>query len=314
MSLSGRAAYRDELTHLAAANPSILCLEADLGGTKHPFQARFPERFLNLGIAELAGLDVAAGLAANGFIPFISTFAPFAVLRAAEGVKLNMGYMGLNIKLVAPYAGVSGAWFGTTHHCLEDLAVLQSIPGITIAAPYGEEETRSVVRHAAATAGPFYIRLGRNDALTSFDEQAANTRNGVLWHMHRPARLCLVSVGERGTQITLQALKMRPDVAHAHLSYLDAAHLTLAAAELGGAYTSFLVVEEHRFFGGVASSLALLMPESQVRVHSCGFSWPHTGGEHEDVLNVLGFGREALLRQIGGLLDKTQFNSCDGPD
>ena len=84
MSIPGRQAYRDELMRLALKDPHIVCIEVDLGGAKHPFQQAFPERFFNLGIAEAAGIDCATGLAANGYMPFFSTFAPFAVLRACD--------------------------------------------------------------------------------------------------------------------------------------------------------------------------------------------------------------------------------------
>jgi len=165
--LSGRDAYRAELTELAAADSAVLCLEADLGGRNHPFATAYPDRFLNLGIAEATMIDMAAGLASAGYKPFVSTFASFATLRAAESMKLSLGYLAAGVVVFAPYAGVSGAWFGTTHHCLEDLAVVQSFPGITIAAPYGDEETRAVVRAAAASGRPYYIRAGRNAAYCS---------------------------------------------------------------------------------------------------------------------------------------------------
>ncbi|MGG7573273.1 hypothetical protein [Streptomyces sirii] len=120
-------------------------------------------------MAEGAMVDMAAGLAAGGYKPFVSTFAPFAALRAAESLKLALGYLNAGVTVVAPYAGVSGAWFGTTHHCLEDLAVLRSVPGVTIAAPYGEAEMRAVVRSAARSGRPHYIRTGRNAVYESLD-------------------------------------------------------------------------------------------------------------------------------------------------
>jgi len=165
--LSGRDAYRAELTELAAADPSILCLEADLGGAKHAFGQAHPERFYNLGIAEGTMIDMAAALASAGFRPFVSTFATFAAMRAAESIKLSLGYLGAPVTIVAPYAGVSGGWFGTTHHCLEDLAVVGALPGVTIAAPFGEAETRAVIREAVAAGRPGYVRLGRNGAYRS---------------------------------------------------------------------------------------------------------------------------------------------------
>ncbi|MFD7659507.1 transketolase family protein, partial [Actinosynnema sp. NPDC059797] len=268
---SGRDAYRAELTALARSDLRLLCLEADLGGRGHPFAQEHPERFFNLGIAEAAMIDMAAALAVAGYRPFVSTFAPFAVLRAAESVKLGMGYLGAGVVLVAPYAGVSGAWFGTTHHCLEDLAVVQSFPGITIAAPVGEEEMRAVIRHAAASSGPFYVRTGRNAALTSapFD---GDVPPPVNWVSTGPPVVCLVSVGETGTELALAAAAQR-SVAHAHLCFVDYASLTAAAPELAARHRRFVVVEEHRPTGGVASTLALLLPHREVVGVNAGTAW-----------------------------------------
>ncbi|MFD0394152.1 hypothetical protein ACFQ3Z_24760 [Streptomyces nogalater] len=106
---------------------------------------------------------------------------------------------------MAPYAGVSGAWFGTTHHCLEDLAVLRSVPGVTIAAPYGEAEMRAVIRSAVRSGRPHYIRTGRNAAYESLPVSGTGLPP-VTWESEGdPGDVCLVSVGEEGTRLSLAA-------------------------------------------------------------------------------------------------------------
>ncbi|MGW7286566.1 transketolase [Streptomyces sp. NPDC054847] len=298
MTLSGRDAYRDELTGLAADDDSIVCLEADLGGKGHPFQAAHPERFFNLGIAEGAMVDMAAGLAAGGLKPFASTFAPFAALRAAESLKLTLGYLSAGVTVVAPYAGVSGAWFGTTHHCLEDLAILRSVPGVTIAAPYGEAEMRAVVRAAVRSGKPHYIRTGRNAAYDSIDWTGEQPPL-VNWEFRSgPEEVCLVSVGEEGTRLAMAARPAVPGAAHAHLVYLDHEHLTLAAAELARHHRRFVVIEEHRGQGGIAEGLALLMPRCEVTSVSADQSWPYRGGDHEEVMAALGLDLPAVLAAV----------------
>lgn len=295
MTLSGRDAYRAELTALAAEDPRIVCLEADLGGKGHPFQAAHPDRFFNVGIAEGAMVDMAAGLAAAGLRPFVSTFAPFAALRAAESLKLALGYLAAGITVVAPYAGVSGAWFGTTHHCLEDLAVLRSIPGVTVAAPHGEADMRAVVRAAAESGRPHYIRTGRNAAYQSLPR---TTDALPLVNWARPGgsdEMCLVSVGEEGTRLALAVTERRPGLAHAHLTYLDREHLARAASELAARHRRFLVVEEHRQEGGVAEALALLMPRHEVHGVNAGAHWPAEGGDHHEVLARIGLDLSDVL-------------------
>ncbi|MFD7257238.1 transketolase family protein [Streptomyces sp. NPDC059874] len=298
MSLSGRDAYRDELTRIAAEDASVVCLEADLGGKGHPFEAAHPDRFFNLGIAEGAMVDMATGLAVAGYKPFVSTFAPFAALRAAESLKLTLGYLAAGVTVVAPYAGVSGAWFGTTHHCLEDLAILRSIPGVTIAAPYGEAEMRAVVREAARTGRPHYIRTGRNAAYTSLDRDG-DVPPPVNWESRDDSdEVCLVSVGEEGTRLALEARQASPGTSHAHLVYLDHEHLTSAAAELARHHRRFVVVEEHRGQGGVAEALALLMPECEVTSVAAGQNWPTQGGDHQEVMAALGLDLPAVLSAV----------------
>lgn len=294
MTLSGRDAYRDELTRLAEADRRVLCLEADLGGKNHPFQLKHPERFFNLGIAEAAMVDMAAGLAAAGFKPFVSTFAPFAALRAAESLKLTLGYLAAGVTVVAPYAGVSGAWFGTTHHCLEDLAVLRAFPGVVIAAPYGEAETRAVIAAAVASGRPHYVRTGRNATYESLP-----WGDPVAWE-EPGGELCLVSVGEEGTRLCLEARHRRPGLAHAHLPYVDHEHLAAAAVELERLHTRFVVVEEHRAQGGVAEALALLMPASRVSGVNAGTGWPSEGGDHAEVMAALGLDLPAVLAAVDG--------------
>ncbi|MFE4217624.1 transketolase family protein [Streptomyces sp. NPDC056844] len=293
--LAGRDAYRDELTRIAGEDPRVLCLEADLGGKNHPFQRAHPDRFFNLGIAEGAMVDMAAGLAVGGYRPFLSTFAPFAALRAAESLKLTLGYLNAGVTVVAPYAGVSGAWFGTTHHCLEDLAVLRSVPGVTIAAPYGEAEMRAVVRAAARSGKPYYIRTGRNAAYTSLPGQDGELPLVAWDSAGAEGAPCLVSVGEEGTRLALEARERDPGLAHAHLVYLDHGHLARAAAELAGRHSGFVVVEEHRREGGVAEALALLMPRCEVVGVNAGHDWPAEGGDHHEVMARLGFDLPAVL-------------------
>ncbi|HEY8980905.1 MAG TPA: transketolase [Streptomyces sp.] len=293
--LSGRAAYRAELTALAAADERILCLEADLGGKGHPFQLAHPERFFNLGIAEGAMVDMAAGLAAGGYKPFVSTFAPFAALRAAESLKLTLGYLNAGVTVVAPYAGVSGAWFGTTHHCLEDLAVLRAVPGVRIAAPYGEAEMRAVIREAARSGRPYYIRTGRDARYESLP--GADQLPLVNWES-ADGDVCLVSVGEEGTRLAVEAREQVPGTAHAHLVHVDHEHLAQAAPELARRHRTFVVVEEHRTQGGAAEALALLLPHCQVTSVAADRSWPSQGGDHAEVMAALGLELPAVTRAL----------------
>ncbi|NEW06698.1 transketolase [Paenibacillus sp. SYP-B3998] len=300
MSVSGRDAYRDELTKLAFSNDKIICMEADLGGKNHSFQQNHPDRFLNLGIAELASVDMAAGLAEAGKIPFFSTFASFAALRAAESVKLAMGYMEKNIKIVAAYGGVSGGWFGTTHHCLEDIAIMQSFQNIRIACPHGEAETRRVIQEAALSEEPYYIRLSRNDGFESLEREEGRSCRDLIIERKEGIipTLCLISIGEQATELCNKIYAEQASIVHVHLCYVDSRSLKDVAFFLRAISDKILVVEEHRATGSSASYLALLLPKCRVYSHDCGEKWPIYGGTHADVLDYLGFGLEPLQQQI----------------
>jgi transketolase len=117
----------------------------------------------------------------------------------------------------------------------------------------------------------------------------------VVWDGRGDGRLCLVSVGEVGTELCLRARRLRPELSHAHLCFLDHPALEAAAAELAAHATRFLVVEEHRPAGGIASSLALLLADRQVHGVNAGQKWPTTAGSHEDVLADLGLDLPAVL-------------------
>ncbi|MFY1690300.1 transketolase family protein [Plantactinospora sp. WMMB782] len=291
--MSARDAYKAELTELAEADPRIVCLEADLGGAKHGFQERIPDRFLNLGIAEASAVDIAVGLASAGLRPFLSTFATFAMFRAAESVKLGLGYLGAPVVLVCPYGGVSGAWFGPTHHCLEDLAVAQSLPGLRIAVPAGEAETREVIRTAAAGDRPCYVRLARNDV---FDVPLVPAARGtVSWLNPLTEGTCLVSIGEKPTELCAAATEQRPELGHAHLCWVDAESLAEVVPQLAGA-RRLVVVEEHRGAGSVAATLALMLPGRDVRGVNAGTDWPTEGGSHDETLAALGLTVSAVLQ------------------
>lgn len=306
----GREIYRDVLAEIAQDNKSIICLEADLGGHPHLFQERHPSRFFNVGIAEHNLIGIAAGLAANQFIPFASTFAPFATLRAAEMLKLSMAYMQLNIKLVCPYSGVSGAWFGPTHHGLEDLGVIQSIPGIYISAPHGQQETADAVKWAADVVGPVYIRLGRNGVFRDLDylDLLCYPFPRRVLHWNENAEILLVSVGEMGTELSQQIMQQTKSFngvtfSHLHLPFLDKNAL-IAAQKIIEPFSKSIVIEESRFLTSVASSLSLLNANKMVYAFTPDDSWPSYGGSHEEVLERMNFSLSFFRVFLGQILNR----------
>jgi len=172
MGLATREAYGKALLQLGATNNNVVALDADLSkSTKTAdFAAAYPERFINVGIAEQNLMGIAAGLASYGKIPFASTFAVFATGRAFEIIRNSICYPNLNVKIAATHAGISVGEDGGSHQSIEDIALMNVLPNMSVIVPADARETEEVIKYAAAHDGPVYIRLGRLAAEDLFDE------------------------------------------------------------------------------------------------------------------------------------------------
>jgi transketolase len=159
--LGSRAVFGQAALSVGEKNQKIMMLSGDLGDSSGlaRFKTTYPDRFLNTGIAEQNMIGVAAGLAKEGFNVFATSFAPFLTLRSGEQIRMNLGYMELNVKAVAIGSGISMAFLGNSHYGLEDIAIMRSIPNLTIVSPADCSEIVKVVHAAADFEGPMYIRL-----------------------------------------------------------------------------------------------------------------------------------------------------------
>ncbi len=262
-----RAAFAETLVSLAADNPDILVLEADLmraTGTGM-FQKAYPDRLINVGVAEANMVGVASGLSALGYIPFASTFGCFASRRAFDQFFLSANYARLNVKLVGTDPGVTAAFNGGTHMPFEDLGLMRTIPGLTIIEPSDPVSCAAYTRLAAETYGCFYLRLPRKAApcLYGQDEsfqigKAKVLREGVdLTFVALGALLageCLEAAraleAEGWSVGVVDALCLKP---------LDCASI-LAAARATGRLIS---AENHQIAGGLGSAIAETLAENR---------------------------------------------------
>ena len=170
---ANRVMYGRTLVELGERDPRIVVLDADVPKSTNTcqFAVRFPERFFNIGIAEQNMMGIAAGLATTGMIPFVSTFAVFASMRACEQVRTSIAYPRLNVKIVATNAGVENYGDGVTHQAVEDLAIMRAIANMVVLSPSDPVTTRLATLAAAQYQGPVYMRLGRNPNNVLYDEQ-----------------------------------------------------------------------------------------------------------------------------------------------
>ena len=161
--IATRDSYGNALVELGKAHDDLIVLDADLAGATKTciFQKEFPERHWDCGIAECNMTGIAAGVAACGKVPFISSFAMFAAGRAYEQVRNSIGYPKLNVKIGATHAGITVGEDGATHQCNEDIALMRTIPGMVVMCPADDVEAKAAVKAAAEYEGPVYLRFGR---------------------------------------------------------------------------------------------------------------------------------------------------------
>ena len=160
-----RKAYGEALVELGKINSKIIALEADLGKStmSNMFQQAFPDRYFEMGIAEQDMISTAGGLAASGFIPFASTFAVFATGRAYDQIRQTIAIGKLNVKICGSSSGLSDIGDGATHQAIEDIALMNALPNMTILTPADANETKAAVYAAADSNGPVYIRISRSN-------------------------------------------------------------------------------------------------------------------------------------------------------
>ncbi len=249
-----RDAYGTTLLELGAENPSVVVLDADLSGSTKTglFAKKYPERFFNMGIAEANMVGTAAGLAAAGKIPFVSTFAIFAAGRAWEQIRQSVAYPKANVKIVPTHGGVTVGEDGASHQSVEDIAIMRAIPNMTVIVPADAVETAAAVRAVADFKGPVYLRLGRNKVPTIFDD-SYRFEIGKGTVLAKGNDLTFVTTGLMTAQALIASERLKKEgisarVLHlATIKPLDGDLLLDAALETGAIVTG----EEHSIVGGL---------------------------------------------------------------
>ena len=206
-----RESYGEALTELAEKYPELVVLDADLAAATKTsiFKKAYPERFFDCGIAEANMMGVAAGLAACGKIPFASTFAMFAAGRAYEIVRNSIGYPGLNVKIGATHAGISVGEDGATHQCNEDIALMRTIPGMTIINPADDVEAKAAVEAAILHNGPVYLRFGRLAAPVFNDKETYKFEMGKGITLREGDDITIIATGLMVTEPLLLLMNLK---------------------------------------------------------------------------------------------------------
>jgi len=265
MGLATREAYGKALLKLGATNNNVVVLDADLSkSTKTAdFGAAHPERFINVGIAEQNLMGIAAGLASYGKIPFASTFAIFATGRAFEIIRNSVCYPNLNVKIAATHAGISVGEDGGSHQSVEDIALMNALPNMTVIVPADARETEAVIEYAAAHDGPVYIRLGRLAAEDLFDE-SYTYQHGKGVELVDGSDVAIFATGLMTAEAKKAAETLKADGINVRVIHIPTIKpIDRAIIEKAARECKFIVTaEEHSVIGGLGSVVADVVTET----------------------------------------------------
>ncbi|MEH6373563.1 transketolase C-terminal domain-containing protein [Streptomyces sp. KLMMK] len=304
---AAREIYRDVLVELVGEDERYVCLDSDTGLFSATSWGEAARRYLNLGIAEQNLMGVAAGLARSGRIPFVNTMATFAATRALEAVKLDIAWNDLPVRIVATHGGLSAGHLGSTHHSLEDLAIMRMLPNMTVLVPADGPATESLVRAGAELPGPVYLRLGRGATPTLASREPV--RIGVAQRLRRGTDVTLIATGPYPV---LTAVETADELAGAGIDVavlnmhtvkpLDHEAIVTAATCTRGIVT----IEEHWAAGGLGSAVAEVVAGLDVacpvrRVAVADRFAAGTGG-HRHLLARNGISGATVTEQVRRLL------------
>jgi transketolase len=258
--IGSRGVFGQAILAVAENHPEMMVMSADLGNSSglDRFKKTYPERFVNVGIAEQNMIGVAAGMAKEGFNVFATSFSPFITMRAAEQVRMNLGYMNMNVKAVAIGSGVSMAFLGNSHYGIEDAAVMRAIPKITIVSPADCAEIFKTVQAAAKFEGPMYIRLTGAVGNPPVYTEDYSFEIGKAIILRKPAEVTFIAAGSMVFE-SLEAAKIleQAGVQAGVINMHTIKPLDVGAIDTALACSKLVVtVEEHSVIGGLGSAVA----------------------------------------------------------
>lgn len=299
-----RQAYGEALIELVEKNDKVVVLDADLANATQTCKLAkaHPEKFYNCGIAEGNMMDIGAGLSTMGLIPFCSTFAMFAAGRAYEQIRNSIAYPHFNVKICATHAGVSVGEDGGSHQCIEDIALMRVIPGMTVICPADANEAKAAVEAIAEMDGPVYMRLARlatpvfeGDMIKPFTIGKANVlregkdvalfATGLMVNEALEAAKLLEADGIDAAVINVHTIKP-----------IDAGCVTRYAEKCGKVVT----IEEHSVIGGLGDAVAdVLMGKVNCKFHKIGVNDQFgQSGKAADVLREYGLTADQIAETV----------------
>jgi transketolase len=262
---SMRVEYGKCLVEAGRNNKNIIALDADLKDSTQSiqFERAFPERFIDVGVAEQNMVGIAAGLSLSGKLPIVHSFATFISLRACEQVRTTIAYPNLNVKFVVSHGGISCGSAGTTHHSTEDIGVLRTIPNLTILVPCDRLEAKQALDEALRIKGPVYIRLSASEVEDIYNSETQFTiGKGTVLNDGNDATVIttgtLAHEGLLAVKILKEKFGLNVRLLHmASIKPIDVEAIEKAAHET----KKIVTVEEHSIIGGLGSAVSEIVAE-----------------------------------------------------
>jgi len=301
-----RKEFGKAVTELAAQDERIVVISADSGKSSGfgDFAKKYPERYIEVGIAEQSAVGVASGLATVGKIPVFCAIAPFVEARPFEMVRNDVGYMRQNVKLVGRNCGITYSDLGATHHSLEDFAIMRMIPGMVVLAPQDPTEIRSAVKAMIEHEGPVYMRIGNPKIPELFDPTPFVIGKGSI--LCDGSDVTLISTGST-TEAALKAAEMLAEqgisvqlIGMPTVCPIDRELVIEAARKTGRIVT----VEEHYVEGGLGTMVSEVTgSECPVPVLRLGVPKDYaTSGPYRDILSYYGLDAAGIAESVKGFV------------
>ena len=302
-----RVAFAEEIEKLALNDPSVVLLSGDIGNRMFDgFQDKMPDRFYNCGIAEASMMSLSAGLALNGFRPFVYTITPFNTLRCLEQIKLDVCYHEAPVTIVGTGSGLSYAQLGPTHHSLDDISLMRAMPNMVVFCPCDSVEVRHGMQQALKQRNPLYIRLGKKGEPVFHGQKIKNFDFGKLSTIEEGTQICILSTGN-----TMPiAISARQIIEKAGLSCrVDSFHTVKpldddALAKIFVKFKAVCVLEEHSIIGGANSAvsewLIKNLPKFSYKLISACFKdkFYHTVGTQSELRQAAGITGQEVAKKI----------------
>jgi transketolase len=308
-----REAYGETLVDLGRLNKGIYVLDADLSKSTYTklFNKAYPERFINVGVAEQNGMSFAAGLAAVEKTVFFSTFAVFASMRACDQVRQSIAYPKMNVKIVATSAGIENNADGVTHQAIEDIAIMRAIPNMTVLSPSDPVTTKKAVIAAARHNGPVYIRLGRHVSEKLYPEDI-EYKLGKMIRLRDGKDVTIIATGrlvheaiQAASILEKEGLEARVLDCHT-VKPIDKDEIICAAKETKGIVTA----EDHNILGGLGGAVSeIVCSEVPCNVKRVGVHDEFAGSakDYRELFKKYGLDYATIIKKVKEIFGGTGY-------